>query len=284
MEPAERGLYLVASLLLITEAACSLSIYEVDIPRHIRRGEDTYLSCLFDLGGQQLYATKWYKDGKEIYRYEPSNAVQKKSFPENGITVDLDSSNATHVRLSAPTLRYSGGYVCEVSLDKPTFATEQGKGNVRVVVFPSDGPIITGGNPRYEVGDRVTVNCTSFRSQPAAQLAWYINNERASFTHLKLWPPSIDDDDLQTVTVGLSFRVRPRHFRAGDLKLKCVSQLEDPLGPLYWRSRELSVAEGRPLELSRRTEDTSAARDSKCTLCQELARWIFFAVGIILAR
>ena len=76
------------SFLLLSVTRC-LKLYEVNIPRHVRRGEDTYLACLYDLRGQELYATKWYKDGKEFFRYEPSNPLQKKSFPERGIGVDV---------------------------------------------------------------------------------------------------------------------------------------------------------------------------------------------------
>ena len=47
-------------------------------------------------------------------------------------------------------------------------------------MFPEDGPVITGGKSRYEVGDRVRVNCTSHRSKPAAELTWFINNEEVS--------------------------------------------------------------------------------------------------------
>ncbi len=45
--------------------------------------------------------------------------------------------------------------------------------------LPDEGPVITGGYPRYHIGDRVNVNCTSFRSKPAAKLKWYINGEQA---------------------------------------------------------------------------------------------------------
>ena len=82
---------------------------------------------------------------------------------------------------------------------------------------------------------------------------------QASFTHVKRWPPTIDSEDLQSVTVGLNFRVRARHFRRGNLKLKCVSQLADPEQPLYWRSREQSALAGRPPEISRHTDGASAA-------------------------
>ena len=50
--------------------------------------------------------------------------------------------------------------------------------------MPDEGPIITGGFPRYHIGDKVNVNCTSFRSKPPAKLKWYINGELADHSHL----------------------------------------------------------------------------------------------------
>jgi len=43
--------------------------------------------------------------------------------------------------------------------------------------MPKDGPRISGGRPRYQIGDTVRVNCTSARSKPAATLQWFINSE-----------------------------------------------------------------------------------------------------------
>lgn len=39
-----------------------------------------------------------------------------------------------------------------------------------------DGPSISGGRGRYGVGDFVDINCTSAKSQPPAELHWYIND------------------------------------------------------------------------------------------------------------
>lgn len=59
---------------------------------------------------------------------------------------------------------------------------------IRVVFSapPDEGPRISGGQDRYKPGDTVNVNCTSGRSKPAVQLAWYINGEQVgprSFFH-----------------------------------------------------------------------------------------------------
>lgn len=50
-----------------------------------------------------------------------------------------------------------------------------------VTALPEEGPRITGGRPRYQIGDKVRLNCTSGRSKPAAQLSWFINGEPVSF-------------------------------------------------------------------------------------------------------
>ena len=51
--------------------------------------------------------------------------------------------------------------------------------------MPDEGPLISGAHPRYHVGDRVDINCTSFRSKPAAKLRWYINGEQADAAIVK---------------------------------------------------------------------------------------------------
>lgn len=51
--------------------------------------------------------------------------------------------------------------------------------------LPEEGPKITGGRPRYQVGDIVKVNCTSGKSKPPAQLNWMINGEPADPRFLK---------------------------------------------------------------------------------------------------
>lgn len=46
--------------------------------------------------------------------------------------------------------------------------------------LPDEGPRISGGRPRYQIGDKVSLNCSSGRSKPAAHLVWFINGEQVS--------------------------------------------------------------------------------------------------------
>lgn len=127
------------------------------------------------------------------------------------------------------SLQSSGRYRCEVSAEAPSFQTVSDHGDMVVVALPDEGPKITGGLPRYQVGDWVNVNCTSGRSKPATQLLWYINqevvNERSLLT---TYPPLVTGrEGLETSTLGLKFQVRHKHFKQGDMKLKVSSGREE---------------------------------------------------------
>lgn len=94
-----------------------------------------------------------------------------------------------------------------------------------------------------------------------------------AFEHLHHWAPVIEDDDLISITLGLHFRVRERHFHRGNIKLKCVSQLRVPsppdevtspaeamvARPLYWRSTEASAVRRRAPQVSRVVDAEAAA-------------------------
>lgn len=78
-----------------------------------------------------------------------------------------------------------------------------------VVVLPEQGPKITNGRPRYQIGDEVNVNCTSGRSKPATHLTWFINGEPADPDLLKYYNVLITGrEGLETTTLGLKFKVK----------------------------------------------------------------------------
>lgn len=49
-------------------------------------------------------------------------------------------------------------------------------------------------------------------------------------------------EGLETATLGLEFKVESRHFRRGDLKLKCLATI----ATVYWNSNEESVEGEKP--------------------------------------
>lgn len=136
--------------------------------------------------------------------------------------LQLTNSTDTSVALRNVTLQSSGRYRCEVSAEAPSFQTVSDHGDMVVVAVPDEGPKITGGLPRYQIGDWVNVTCTSGRSKPATQLSWYINGEPVTERSLlAVHPPLVTGrEGLETSRLGLKFPVRHKHFRNGEIKLK----------------------------------------------------------------
>ncbi|XP_050674182.1 uncharacterized protein LOC126971802 [Leptidea sinapis] len=230
---------LLAFMLLCKEYAVrSLELLELRVPTHVPLGTRAALSCKWQLGPADiLYSVKWYKDGKEFFRHVPRDIETRRKFMLPGVDVEESSPNGANVTLAPAVVETGGRYRCEVSGERPLFPTVSDHSDMIIVALPESGPVITGSRLRYHVGDRVQVNCTSGRSRPATRLAWYINGEPAPAVAVLTPEHQNHDDGLETTSLALDFKVKPKHFRKGDLKLKCLATI----ATVYWRSNEESV-------------------------------------------
>ncbi|GJQ88729.1 hypothetical protein Trydic_g18470, partial [Trypoxylus dichotomus] len=96
---------------------------KIFVPPAVEKGHRAVLSCSYNLEGDALYTVKWYKGGREFFRYTPKEIPTTKQFPINGLTVLETESNATHVVLAEVQMENSGMYSCEISADAPSFFT-----------------------------------------------------------------------------------------------------------------------------------------------------------------
>ncbi|XP_062130107.1 uncharacterized protein LOC133841542 isoform X2 [Drosophila sulfurigaster albostrigata] len=254
-----------------------LRLVEVRIPNYVIKGASAQLECLYDLDGEALYSVKWYKDGNEFYRYVPRDNPPAQTFRLPGVAVDLHNSSDAIVNLHNVNLQSAGRFRCEVSGEAPSFQTVTEHGDMVVVSLPDQGPPkISGGRPRYQIGDWVRINCTAGRSKPAVNLSWFINSEPAEPQKLRKYDTIVSGrEGLETSVLGLQFRVEQQHFRNGDMKLKCVASLST----FYWRSNEESVEGDRPQKapvLESRESDSAFASNSRADPVQasntEMAR------------
>ncbi|XP_076171740.1 cell adhesion molecule 3-like isoform X2 [Ptiloglossa arizonensis] len=167
-------------LLLVHVAGICSGLREVRIqmPTAVKKGDSAILNCWYDTEGDPLYAVKWYKGGREFYRYAPNETPVVKTFPIGNLTVKKAESNATQIGLTNLELDAAGVYSCEVSADLPSFHTAIVSATMNVVELPSQGPSIHGLRRKYRIDDTVRLNCTSGRSKPAANLTWYINDRQ----------------------------------------------------------------------------------------------------------
>lgn len=61
----------------------------MQIPTAVKKGNSTILNCWYDTEGDPLYAVKWYKGGREFYRYAPNETPVVKTFPIGNLTVKV---------------------------------------------------------------------------------------------------------------------------------------------------------------------------------------------------
>uniref|UniRef100_A0A182RBL3 Ig-like domain-containing protein n=1 Tax=Anopheles funestus TaxID=62324 RepID=A0A182RBL3_ANOFN len=237
-------LWILFLVSIVQDCALAIKLTEIRVPKHAILGQTVKLECLYDMEGEALYSVKWYKDGSEFYRYVPRDDPPQQTFPVEGITVNIHNSTNSHVMLESLNLFSSGKYRCEASAEGPSFQTVANNSEMMVVVLPDSDPVISGTSLRYQIGDQVRVNCTSGRSNPPVQLKWYINSELADPSYVRQYPTivSLAPGHLQTSILGLEFRIKPKHFRRGDLKLKCLASISN----VYWKSNEESMEADKP--------------------------------------
>ncbi|CAG9765448.1 unnamed protein product [Ceutorhynchus assimilis] len=201
------------------------------------------MECHYKLEGETLYSVKWYKDGNEFYRYVPRNQPPAQVFALPGVTVDLHNSTEYSVVLSSVQLSTSGLYRCEVSGEAPYFQTVTDHAYLMVVALPKSGPEITGGQLRYHVGDVINVTCSTRESKPAAQLNWMINGEAADQKYIQgPFKQFVGREGLESTSLQLQFVARPKHFKRGNMKLKCLATI----ATVYTTNNEKSYEGERP--------------------------------------
>ncbi|CAL4140904.1 unnamed protein product, partial [Meganyctiphanes norvegica] len=207
-----------------------MRIRNFEVPLHVSRGEDVTLKCEFDLQDEKLYSIKWYKGGREFFRYVPHERPQKAHYTLTGVNVDMSASDGQIVKLRSVTLATSGRYKCEVLAEAPAFNTLVEHAILTVVEIPREKPVVVGGRKKYQPGDMVRLNCTSSPSKPAATLTWFINGRRVTRNqsphhYLTPYQPLMLEDGLEVSTLGLTFRATHEHFPKNLLSLRCSSEI-----------------------------------------------------------
>ncbi|XP_078038906.1 uncharacterized protein LOC144471074 [Augochlora pura] len=236
---------LIILLLACIVGICSgLREVRIQIPTAVKKGDSAILNCWYDTEGDPLYAVKWYKGGREFYRYAPNETPVVKTFPIGNLTVKKTESNSTQLSLTNLELNAAGVYSCEVSADAPSFHTDIVYATMNVVELPSQGPSIHGLRRKYRIDDMLRLNCTSGRSKPAANLTWYINDRQPPKFYVRTYTPlDTNESEWQISQIGLQFSVTHDHFNAeGKLKVRCSASIHD----IYWQSTEVSTEEDRP--------------------------------------
>lgn len=249
-----------------------LHITNVNLPTPLAVGEGGWLECDWADDGDKIYALKWYLGLDEFYRWTPAETPPVKTFSMSGnpLAVDVDASHRGRVRIQGVTLGAAGVFRCEVSAEAPSFHTESHVAYMTVVDLPDEKPRISVPQDTYQLEEDVFLNCSSPRSQPPAELTFYVNGEQAdpswlvpqnaiaedpapSSHHHHHHPPG-----LQTAVLGLRFTLWPRLLRRGSVVVKCTASILN----LYWDSSEVAIRVDQPYHASIMEGRASSAASS----------------------
>lgn len=238
---AESALIIVTLFTLVCLVHC-LRMVMLDVPTAANQGESVELSCIYELENDVLYSIKWYKNDVEFYRYVPNDWPPGQFLPLPGVRVELSKSGKRSVYLRNVDLNSTGTYRCEVSAEAPSFKSVEAEGDLKVMVLPTEGPRITGGQTKYNVGDVVAINCTSAKSKPAATLRWFVNDNLIGPGEYETeYSTTLHEDGLETSCLSLRFVAKDKHFVEGAMRLKCTASISR----MYTMSNEEMFIGGR---------------------------------------
>ncbi|KAH1027332.1 hypothetical protein HUJ05_000862 [Dendroctonus ponderosae] len=220
----------------------SLRDVQVTIPAVARVKDTIILQCNYDLENQLLYTVKWYKAGKEFYRFIPRELPHSKVFPMTGVHVDkerfflkvpstfqLNKSTSREVVLRNVQVEVSGTYTCEVSSDAPDFDTKMDSAHIFVVDYPFEDPLLAIDKNLVDIGDYIKANCSTFPSYPAANISWYLNGMKVRHNFLERFESNPEfapsKRNYYSTSSGVELIVTDDTFRDGKAILSCVATL-----------------------------------------------------------
>jgi len=177
----------MASVIAIVcfELPHSLHLIHLTVPAAVEEGAGAELTCSYKTSpGEYIDSIKWYHNSSEIYRIVPGLTTHRvMTFSKDGLEVDLPRSGlvrpGTHrLALSSVDRRAAGRFVCQVTESRPPFRTEEMGSQLRVVVSPERGPVLTGLEAEYETGSQVTALCSTAPAFPQPTIRWSINHKQ----------------------------------------------------------------------------------------------------------
>lgn len=90
-------------MLSLVAAIDAIKVTALHVPAHVPAHSAAHLVCHQDLEGSALYTVKWFKNGREFFRFAPFVIGNpKKYFDTAGVDVDVSSSNADSAARLAP--------------------------------------------------------------------------------------------------------------------------------------------------------------------------------------
>ncbi|XP_011690594.1 PREDICTED: uncharacterized protein LOC105451688 isoform X2 [Wasmannia auropunctata] len=245
MEMIRILLFLLTFLLI---GATGLKDLTINVPPMVRSSDTVTLSCHYDLEGLALYTIQWFFNDHEFYRFIPDRKpplLPYSIFNVSGIQVNVSKSNSHDVTLVDVSRELTGTYKCEVSASSPSYHTMIEKARMEVVDAPKTDPTIRTEKERIAVGETLRANCTSGKSRPAPDVTWKLNGEvitRNNDLYKIRDHETFHENDTQSISSLIEFRVTNSMFRKAHLHLRCTVSISD----VYRKSADIEISEDTP--------------------------------------
>jgi len=216
-------------LIFVCASSTGLKLTRMTVPSVADFRDDLSLDCRFDMGGEQLYALKWYKDDHEFFRFMPAKKPHVFAFEVLGVSIANDSVNCGMEKCSLVLTNLikgkSGGvYKCEVSTEAPAFRLASERRNVTVAAVPKGDPVISGFEDVYNEGQILDAVCTTHPSDPPQTITWFINNEPVPSKYLRsLEHSSPTPENLVSTSQELRFVVVENHVKNHQITITCAA-------------------------------------------------------------
>ncbi|XP_035705574.1 uncharacterized protein LOC110846895 [Folsomia candida] len=261
------GLALQCSVLMTV----GIRLENVTVPSVAIIGQSVGLECQYRLEDDKLYSLKWYKNDQEFFRYSPNSRPNIVTFQTHGVQVDNQElhNHPNRVTLRSLSLNSSGLFRCEVVSESPVFQTVFKERKLNVIIPPNPGnPHLSKFSPTIHMYEILTGNCTSYKSYPAANLTFYINERKWGSPNVTEYESVKEIDregkEVWTSVIGLRVRVDNNFFNKGAIRIKCKASI---LGREWITSKNITHQNKNyqhPLYSSARNQYSSASRIRWC--------------------
>ena len=101
------------------------------------------------------------------------------------------------------------------------------RASTETLSLPAEAPTIEGGRELYAPGDFLHLNCSSYESKPAADLSWFINDQKADGSYVIPHPVSLNNQTgLYTARSELFLTLGWIHFnQTGQISVRCEASI-----------------------------------------------------------
>ncbi|XP_013199535.2 uncharacterized protein LOC106142354 [Amyelois transitella] len=242
---------LVLGLFVVIVTAHNITFLEV--PKYGDPRRDVNLNCHYvnEKDDPDLHSVKWYRGNHEIFRYTPGQQPSTRIFntTTTGVTRSSCNQHSCAIYVALPkTINTRISFTCEVSTEGPRFAVVKQMKNLTVAVTLKDDPVISGVPGSVQMGEDLTLNCTTTPANPPANLAWFIDGKPERIEPWMLNYTQVSAPDESGLRYSWrSVRVRVNTIR-GYMGLRC--EATQPTWPPFVRSTNATIIVARSPHLS----------------------------------